>query len=67
VQFLRTRPLSLDPARPDVTLIARDIDAADPGRLLFLVGAARPVPAGARRPGSRKRCSTCTACASARP
>jgi len=46
--FLRTRPLSLDAARPDVTLIARDIDAADPGRLLALVGATFPVPAGAR-------------------
>jgi putative ABC transport system permease protein len=45
--FLRTRPLSLDPARPNVTLIARDIDAADPGRLLALVGDAVPVPAGA--------------------
>ena len=48
VQFLRTRPLSLAPDRPDVVLIARDIDALDPGRLLFLVGAARPVPSGAR-------------------
>ena len=46
--FLRTRPLSLDPARPDITLIARDIDAADPGRLLVLVGPAAPPPAGAR-------------------
>jgi putative ABC transport system permease protein len=44
--FLRTRPLSLDPARPNVTLIARDIDAADPGRLLALVGNAVPAPAG---------------------
>lgn len=48
VQFLRTRPISLAADRPDVVLIARDIDAADPGRLLFLVGASRPVPAGAR-------------------
>ena len=48
VQFLRTRPLSLAADRPDVVLIARDIDANDPGRLLFLVGAARPVPGGAR-------------------
>jgi putative ABC transport system permease protein len=48
VQFLRTRPLSLAADRPDVVLIARDIDALDPGRLLFLVGAARPVPGGAR-------------------
>lgn len=48
VQFLRTRPVSLQADRPDVVLIARDIDAADPGRLLFLVGASSPVPAGAR-------------------
>jgi len=48
VQFLRTRPVSLQADRPDVVLIARDIDAADPGRLLFLVGASSPVPQGAR-------------------
>ncbi|KQQ97570.1 FtsX-like permease family protein [Massilia sp. Leaf139] len=48
VQFLRTRPVSLAADRPDVILIARDIDAADPGRLLFLVGDSSPVPAGAR-------------------
>ncbi len=48
VQFLRTRPLSLAADRPDVILIARDIDTSDPGRLLFLVGASRPVPPGAR-------------------
>ena len=45
--FLRTRPLTLDPARPALTLIARDIDAADPGRLLALVGSNVPAPAGA--------------------
>jgi putative ABC transport system permease protein len=45
--FLRTRPLSLDPARPNITLIARDIDAADPGHMLALVGDAAPAPAGA--------------------
>jgi putative ABC transport system permease protein len=45
--FLRTRQLSLDPARPNITLIARDIDAADPGRLLALVGNAVPAPSGA--------------------
>lgn len=44
--FLRTRPLSLDPTRPNITLVARDIDAADPGRLLALVGASAPAPAG---------------------
>jgi putative ABC transport system permease protein len=46
--FLRTRPLSLDPARPDITLIARDIDVNDPGRLLVLVG-----PTAQPAPGSR--------------
>ena len=48
VQFLRTRPVSLAADRPDVVLIARDIDAADPGRLLFLVGPSSPLPLGAR-------------------
>ena len=46
--FLRTRPVSLDPTRPNVVLVARDLDPADPGRLLALVGDAAPVPAGAR-------------------
>ncbi|WP_036166649.1 FtsX-like permease family protein [Massilia sp. 9096] len=46
--FLRTRPLSLDAARPSIVLVARDIDAADPGRLLALVGESVPLPAGAR-------------------
>jgi putative ABC transport system permease protein len=44
--FLRTRPLSLDPARPKITLIARDIDASDPGRLLAMVGKAAAAPPG---------------------
>jgi putative ABC transport system permease protein len=48
VSFLRTRPLALDPARPSIALVARDIDAADPGRLLALVGTTAAVPAGAR-------------------
>ena len=48
VEFLRARPLSLDPARPDVTLVAREIDLADPGRAMILQGASLPVPAGAR-------------------
>jgi putative ABC transport system permease protein len=48
IQFLRTRKLSLDPARPAVSLIARDIDARDPGKVLALVGPALPAPAGAR-------------------
>lgn len=48
VEFLRGREISLDPARPPVTLIARHIDAADPGRAMVLEGASLPVPAGAR-------------------
>lgn len=48
VQFLRTRQVSLSPERPNVVVIARDIDARDPGRLLFLVGPQAPVPQGAR-------------------
>jgi putative ABC transport system permease protein len=48
IAFLRTRPLSLEAGRPDVTLVARDIDAREPGKLLALVGAEAPVPAGAR-------------------
>jgi putative ABC transport system permease protein len=42
---LRTRSLLLDPARPPVTLIARNLDA-EAGRSLPLLGAALPVPAG---------------------
>ncbi|MES2319019.1 MAG: ABC transporter permease [Pseudomonadota bacterium] len=48
VEFIRARPLSLDPARPDVALVARPIDVADPGRSMLLKGASAPVPAGAR-------------------
>ncbi|MDB5726994.1 MAG: transporter permease [Noviherbaspirillum sp.] len=41
-EFSRFVPLTLDPARPPVTLIARPIDAADPGKRLVLTG--DPVP-----------------------
>lgn len=46
--FLRTRPVSLAPERPNVVVIARDIDARDPGSLLYLVGDSAAVPPGAR-------------------
>jgi putative ABC transport system permease protein len=36
--FLRSLPLTLDPARPAVILIARNIDASDPGQTLPIVG-----------------------------
>ena len=48
VQFLRSRQITLEASRPAVTLIARDIDAADPGKLLVLVGQSAAIPAGAR-------------------
>jgi len=44
VSSLRTSALLLDPARPAVTLIARDL--GDPARTLPLVGPALPVPPG---------------------
>ncbi|EDZ97292.1 protein of unknown function DUF214, partial [Burkholderia sp. H160] len=37
--FGRTTHLTLDPARPDVALLAREIDAADPGANLQMTGA----------------------------
>jgi putative ABC transport system permease protein len=46
-QFLRSRQVSLDPARPAITLIARDIDAADPGKAMVMVGAGAPLPPAA--------------------
>jgi putative ABC transport system permease protein len=47
VEFLRSQSVSLDPARPNVTLIARNIDVNDPGKAMVLVGKTAPVPAGA--------------------
>ncbi|HEV7817000.1 MAG TPA: ABC transporter permease [Janthinobacterium sp.] len=46
--FLRVRPLSLAPDRPAVTLLARGIDPADPGKTMVLVGAALAVPPGSK-------------------
>jgi putative ABC transport system permease protein len=49
--FQRVTQLTLDPAQPTVALIARPIDAADPGRMLPLTGDtidASQLPAGAR-------------------
>jgi putative ABC transport system permease protein len=37
--FTRITHLTLDPARPDIALLARDIDAADPGTTLQMTGA----------------------------
>lgn len=38
--FLRFQHLTLDPVRPSVTLIARPVDAANPGKTLPMVGEA---------------------------
>jgi putative ABC transport system permease protein len=49
--FQRVTQLTLDPAQPSVALIARPIDAADPGRMLPLTGDtvdATQLPPGAR-------------------
>jgi putative ABC transport system permease protein len=40
--FQRFLPLTLDPAKPSVTLIARQIDANDPGRMLPMTGEQLP-------------------------
>ncbi|EKU80251.1 FtsX-like permease family protein [Massilia timonae] len=48
VQFLRTRRVSLSPERPPIVVIARDIDASDPARLLYLVGQSAPILPGSR-------------------
>ncbi|SIT46252.1 ABC-type transport system, involved in lipoprotein release, permease component [Paraburkholderia ribeironis] len=46
--FARTSHLTLDPARPDVAVLAREIDAADPGAHLQMTGAVLP-PSGLHR------------------
>jgi putative ABC transport system permease protein len=43
--FGRTSHLTLDPARPDIAVLAREIDAADPGANLQMTGAVLP-PSG---------------------
>jgi putative ABC transport system permease protein len=40
--FARTSQLTLDPSRPSVALLAREIDAADPGANLQITGAILP-------------------------
>ena len=46
VEFSRALELSLDPARPTVLLVAREVDPAAPQSRLPLTGPAVPVPAG---------------------
>ncbi len=38
IDFLRVQSVLIDPARPRVTLLARDLPAGDPGRALPLIG-----------------------------
>ena len=49
-EFVREQQLLLDPSRPRIVLLARDIDPADPARRLALVGAASKPPVGAPPP-----------------
>ena len=49
-EFVREQQLLLDPSRPRVVLLARDMDPADPARRLALVSAASTPPAGAPPP-----------------
>jgi putative ABC transport system permease protein len=46
--FLRTRAVSLEPSRPPVVLMARNVDAANPQRTLAIVGESRAPAAGVR-------------------
>ncbi|WP_151637286.1 FtsX-like permease family protein [Noviherbaspirillum aerium] len=48
--FQRVSQLSIDPARPSVTVIAKPIDRADPGRSLPLIGESAPLPPEAGPP-----------------
>lgn len=43
IEFLRVRSVSLAPDRANVAVLARDVDPADPGRAMVLVG--EPTPA----------------------
>lgn len=46
IELLRTRELTLDPARPAVVLLARSLDARAPQQRLPLTGAVHAAPAG---------------------
>jgi putative ABC transport system permease protein len=50
VDFLREQQLLLDPMRPRIVLIAREIDAADPERVLPLIDAPRRPASGGPPP-----------------
>jgi len=40
--FARTSPITLDPSRPDIAVVAREIDANDPGANLQMTGPVLP-------------------------
>ena len=46
IEFLRALPLTLDPERPNVLLLARSLDPAAPHRTLPLTGTVLPAPPG---------------------
>jgi len=47
VRFVAATPVRLAPDRPPVALLGQDIDPADPGSVVPLIGSARPIPPGA--------------------
>jgi putative ABC transport system permease protein len=47
IHFRKITPLGLIPEQPPIAWIAQDIDRANPGRSLPLIGASLPVPEGA--------------------
>jgi putative ABC transport system permease protein len=49
-EFVREQQLLLDPSRPRIVLLARDIDPADPARRLALIGAPSTARSGAPPP-----------------
>ncbi|MEP7207466.1 MAG: FtsX-like permease family protein [Casimicrobiaceae bacterium] len=50
IDFIREQPLVLDTVRAPVVLVARDLDAGDPGRTLPLIAPAPPLPRNAAPP-----------------
>lgn len=47
IHFRKVTPLRLSPDQPPITLLAEDIDPANPSALLPLIGSSRPIPDGA--------------------
>jgi hypothetical protein len=60
---MATGSLSLDPRRPPVAVLVREMDRADPGaRLPFTGAGGSRRRRAASRSGSARRCRNCIAC-----